>query len=112
MSFDDPAKLKFLKKIRPTVFGGEGATLFFRWSYDFNTSTGSSSVTLSDHATSEFNVDEFNIGQFSTGKILSRKNVNASGSCGTLSINMEADVDGKEISLQEINVLALLGKTL
>lgn len=112
LSFDDPAKLKFLKKIRPTVFGGEGATLFFRWSYDFNTSSGSSSVTLSDHATSEFNVDEFNIGQFSTGKFLSRKNVNASGSGGTLSINMEADVDGKEISLQEINVLALLGKTL
>ncbi len=112
LSFGDPAKLKFLKKIRPTIFGGEGATLFFRWAYDFNTSSASGSVTLSDHATSEYNIAEFNIGQFSTGKFLSRKNVNTSGSGGTLSINMEADVDGKEISLQEINVLALLGRTL
>ena len=112
LSFGDPAKLKFLKKIRPTIFGGEGATLFFRWAYDFKTSSGSSYVTLSDYATSEYNVDEFNIGQFSLGKFTSRKNVNTTGSGGTLSINMEADVDGKEISLQEINVLALLGKTL
>ena len=112
LSFGDPAKLKFLKKIRPTIFGGEGATLFFRWAYDFKTSSGSSYVTLSDYATSEYNVDEFNIGQFSVGKFTSRKNVNTTGSGGTLSINMEADVDGKEISLQEINVLALLGKTL
>ncbi len=112
LSFGDPAKLKFLKKIRPTIFGGEGATLFFRWAYDFKTSSGSSYVTLSDYATSEYNVDEFNIGQFSQGKFTSRENVNATGSGGTLSINMEADVDGKEISLQEINVLALLGKTL
>ena len=112
LSFGDPAKLKFLKKIRPTIFGGEGATLFFRWAYDFKTSSGSSYVTLSDYATSEYNVDEFNIGQFSLGKFTSRKNVNTTGSGGTLSINMEADVDGKEISLQEINVLALMGKTL
>ena len=112
LSFGDPAKLKFLKKIRPTIFGGEGATLFFRWAYDFKTSSGSSYVTLSDYATSEYNIDEFNIGQFSQGKFTSRKNVNTTGSGGTLSINMEADVDGKEISLQEINVLALLGKTL
>ena len=112
LSFGDPAKLKFLKKIRPTIFGGEGATLFFRWAYDFKTSSGSGYVTLSDYATSEYNVDEFNIGQFSLGKFTSRKNVNTTGSGGTLSINMEADVDGKEISLQEINVLALLGKTL
>ncbi len=112
LSFGDPAKLKFLKKIRPTIFGGEGATLFFRWAYDFKTTSGSSYVTLSDYATSEYNVDEFNIGQFSLGKFTSRKNVNTTGSGGTLSINMEADVDGKEISLQEINVLALMGKTL
>ena len=112
LSFGDPAKLKFLKKIRPTIFGGEGATLFCDWSYDFQASSGSTFITLLDHATAEYNVDEFNVGQFSLGRFTSRENINATGSGGTLSINMEADVDGKEISLQEINVLALLGKTL
>jgi hypothetical protein len=112
LSFGDPAKLKFLKKLRPTIFGGENSNIFFRWAYDFNSSSSSEIITLTSDATSEYNVAEFNIGQFTTGQFLSRPAVNTSGSGGTLSINMESDIDGKEMSLQEINVLALLGKTI
>ena len=102
LSFGDPAKLKFLKKIRPTIFGGEDSSIFFRWAYDFNSSSSSATITLSSDATSEF----------SSGQFLSRNNVNTTGSGGTLAINMESDINGKEMSLQEINVLALLGKTI
>ena len=112
LSFGDPAKLKFLKKLRPTIFGGANSNVFFRWAYDFNSSSSSATITLTSDATSEYNVAEFNIGQFTTGQFLSRPAVNTSGSGGTLSINMESDIDGKEMSLQEINVLALLGKTI
>jgi len=112
LSFGDPAKLKFLKKIRPTIFGGEDSVIFFRWAYDFNSSSASAIITLTSNATSEYNVAEFNVGQFTSGQFLSRNNVNTSGSGGTLAINMEADINGKEMSLQEINVLALMGKTI
>jgi hypothetical protein len=112
LSFGDPAKLKFLKKLRPTIFGGENSNIFFRWAYDFNSSSSSEIITLTSDATSEYNVAEFNIGQFTTGQFLSRPAVSTSGSGGTLSINMESDIDGKEMSLQEINVLALMGKTI
>ena len=112
LSFGDPAKLKFLKKIRPTIFGGENSNIFFRWSYDFNSTSSSAIITLTSDATSEYNVAEFNVGQFTSGQFLSRNNVNTSGSGGTLSINMESDINGKEMSLQEINVLALMGKTI
>ena len=112
LSFGDPAKLKFLKKLRPTIFGGENSNIFLRWSYDFNSSSSSGIITLTSDATSEYNVSQFNIGQFTTGKFLSRPSISTSGSGGTLSINMESDIDGKEMSLQEINVLALVGKTI
>ena len=112
LSFGDPAKLKFLKKIRPTIFGGENSNIFFRWAYDFNSSSASATITLTSDATSEYNVAEFNVGQFTSGQFLSRNNVNTTGSGGTLSINMESDINGKEMSLQEINVLALLGRTI
>ena len=42
----------------------------------------------------------------------SKLSVNANGSGTSLSINMEADINGEELSLQEINVLALLGRTI
>lgn len=112
LSFGDPAKLKFLKKIRPTIFGGEDSNIFFRWAYDFNSSSASATITLTSDATSEYNVAEFNVGQFTSGQFLSRNNVNTTGSGGTLAINMESDINGKEMSLQEINVLALVGKTI
>ena len=112
LSFGDPAKLKFLKKIRPTIFGGEDSSIFFRWAYDFNSSSASATITLSSDATSEYNVAQYNIDQFTSGQFLSRNNVNTTGSGGTLAINMESDINGKEMSLQEINVLALLGKTI
>jgi hypothetical protein len=111
LSFGDPAKLKFLKKLSPTIFGGENSVISFRWAYNFNTSSSTEEITLTSDDISEYNVAEFNIGQFTSGQFLSRPSVNTSGSGGTLSINMESDIDGKEMSLQEINVLALLGKT-
>ncbi len=112
LTFGDAAKLKFLKKLRPTIVGGSGALVFLSWTYDFKESSGSTTYTLASQSTAEFNVDEFNIGQFSTGEFTSRIPVNTTGSGGTLAINMEADINGKELSLQEINVLALMGRTI
>jgi hypothetical protein len=112
LSFGDASKIKFLKKIRPTIVGGSGSLVFLSWTYDFKEASGNTTYTLSTQSTAEYNVDEFNVGQFSTGEFTSRIPVNTSGSGGTLAINMEADIDGKELSLQEINVLALMGKTI
>jgi hypothetical protein len=43
---------------------------------------------------------------------VSRDAINTNGSGGTLKIGMESDINAFELSLQEINVLALIGKTL
>ena len=112
LTFGDPSKIKFLKKIRPTIVGGSNATVFMKWTYDFGSAYSSAILTLSSQATAEYGVDEFNVGQFSDGELTSRTAVNTNGSGGTLTIGMEADINGEQLSLQEINVLALVGKTI
>lgn len=112
LTFGDAAKLKFLKKLRPTIVGGNGASLFIKWSYDFNTVYNSSFISLGTQSLSEFNVAQFNIGEYADGEKISRDSINANGSGGTLTIGLESDIDGFKLSLQEINVLALVGKTI
>jgi hypothetical protein len=112
LSFGDPSRLKFLKKIRPTIVGGSGLNILFKWDYDFGSAYNSAFITLSSQATAEFGVDEYNVGQFSSGVLTSKEAINTNGSGNTLSIGLEADINGGQLSLQEINILALVGKTI
>ena len=200
LTFGDPARLKFLKKLRPTIVGGSGARLFLNWAYDFNTTYASEFINLTTQGIAEFGVSEYpsfselsslgisstltngvyvvnkylgefgtfglppykptvgsgggsllngdswferqlqpisgppvagifwvEIGgnktnvatltpatssEFSSGELTSRNSINANGSGGTLNIGVESDIDGFKLSLQEINVLALVGKTI
>ena len=113
LTFGDTSKIKFLKKLRPIIVGGSGAAIYLKWSYDFKTKSGTSNVTLETQAKSEFNSGQFNIGQFSKGEFITTAlGFNANGSGGSVSINMEADINNDQLSLQEINVLALLGRTI
>ena len=112
LSFGDPSRLKFLKKIRPTIVGGSGLNILFKWDYDFGSAYNSAFITLSSQATAEFGVDEYAVGQFSSGVLTSKEAINTNGSGNTLSIGLEADINGGQLSLQEINILALVGKTI
>jgi hypothetical protein len=61
---------------------------------------------------SEFNVAQFNIDEYSgTTQQVVRKALNATGSGSTVVVGLEADINGNALSLQEINILALVGKT-
>lgn len=112
MTFGDASKLKFLKKLRPTLVGGSGSDAFLKWSYDFGSAFNTATVGIRSQGKSEFNISEFNIGEFSDGELTSRDAINANGSGSTITIGLEADINGEELSIQDINVLALIGKTL
>ena len=112
LTFGDASKLKFLKKLRPTIIGGSGASLFIKWAYDFGTVYSSESISLTTQGLAEYNTAEFNIGEFAVGENTSRTSINANGSGGTLTIGVESDINGFELSVQEINVLALAGRTI
>jgi hypothetical protein len=112
LSLGDTAQLKFIKKIRPTLVGNTGQPIVLRWGYDFDSSSGSASFTPSTSGVSEYGIGEFNIGEFSSGQLAIRTSINANGSGSTLSVTLESDIDGAELSIQEINMLLLTGRSL
>ena len=112
LTFGDPSKLKILKKLRPTLVGANSATVVLYWAYDFNTTFKSQEYTVGNQNPAFYNVSEFNIGEFTGGTLVSRRAVNATGGGNVITIGLESNINGFALSLQEINVLALIGKTL
>jgi hypothetical protein len=70
--------------------------MFLKWAYDFGTFFQTSEFTVGNQVTGYFNESEYNTTVEFTGGDLT----------------LEADIDGSGLSLQEINVLALMGKVL
>ncbi len=92
-----------------------------RWSYDFDTSFKTQQFTVGDQTPFYFNDPNSQYGtrtdglpqtEFTGGTNTSRKAINTTGGGSIITIGLESDIEGDPLSLQEINVLALIGKTL
>ena len=113
LTFGDPSRLKILKKLRPTIVGANSAIMFLKWAYDFGNFFQTAEFTVGNQVTGYFNESEFNsTAEFTGGDLTSRRGINTTGGGGVITIGLEADIDGSGLSLQEINVLALMGKVL
>lgn len=112
LTFGDASKLKILKKIRPVLIGANSSIISLKWSYDLDSNYSSAQYTLGNQIAAEFNLGEFGIGEFTGGELLSRRVTNATGDGTIITIGLETDINGFSLSLQEINVLALIGKTI
>jgi len=113
LTFGDPSRLKLLKKLTPTLVGANSARVFLKWAYDFGTFFQTAEFTVGNQVTAYFNESEFNTNaEFTGGDLTSRRGINTTGGGGVVTIGLEADVNGSGLSLQEINVLALMGKIL
>ena len=111
LSFGDPSKTKIVKKIKPTLIGANDEQVFVKWAYDFDTTFKSYEITVGNQVPSFFGVTEYTVGTFTGGVLTTKPTVNATGSGGVVTIGLEADINGAQLSIQEINVLALIGKT-
>ena len=111
LSFGDPSRTKIVKKIRPTLIGANEETVFVKWAYDFDTSFTIYEISVGSQTPAFFGVSEYTVGTFTGGTLTTKPTVNATGSGGVVTIGIEADIDGAQLSIQEINVLALIGKT-
>ena len=112
LTFGDPSRLKMLKKLRPTIIGANEATIFLKWSYDFETYHYSTEYQVGSQVSAYYNIDEYMDGEYTSGQLISRRSVNASGDGTVINIGLETNIYGDGLSLQEINVLALMGKML
>jgi len=112
LTFGDSSKTKFLKKIRPTLIGANEETIFVKWAYDFKTNYKNYEINVGNQVPAYYGVSEYTVGTFTGGTLTTKPTVNASGSGSVVTIGLEANIDGAQLSIQEINVLALIGKTI
>jgi len=61
LTFGDSSRLKFLKKIQPTIVGGEGTTVALKWAYDFSSSYNTTNFVIADDTNylGNFNESEY-----------------------------------------------------
>jgi len=112
LTFGDPSRTKILKKIRPSIVADGQDPVTMLWGYDLDDSYSSASITLGGGSTSYFGEAEFGLSEYSVGTTVSRRFVNTTGSGAVVTVGIEADISTNILSIQEINVYALLGKTL
>jgi hypothetical protein len=112
LTFGDSSKTKFLKKIRPTLIGANEETIFVKWAYDFKTNYKNYEINVGNQVPAFYGVSEYTVGTFTGGVLTTKPTVNTTGSGSVVTIGLEADIDGSQLSIQEINVLALIGKTI
>ena len=112
LTFGDPSKIKILKKIRPTIIGGNDSDIILSWTYDFSVQANTSRFRVGTSTPGFYGVSEYTAVEFSLGDLISRKSLNCTGNGSVISVGLQTEVNGNSISLQEMNVLALIGKTL
>ena len=125
LTFGDSSKIKMLKKLRPTFVGGNNQLAVVKWAYDFDSSYKNFDVTIGNQVPSYFSnpVDdagdpitgglaEFTVAEFTGGEFTSRLSINTTGGGSLITIGVESEINGAALSLQEINVLALIGRLL
>ena len=112
LTFGDASRLKLLKKIRPTIVGGNNADIILSWTYDFSIQANTSRFRVGSTNPAFFGVSEYTDAEYSLGDLISRKSLNCTGSGTVVSVGLQTEVNGNSISLQEMNVLALVGRTL
>lgn len=113
MTFDTPSNLKFVKKIRPVLIGASGNTATISWGYGYTNSFTTQTVDIEGSGSlSEYNIAEYNIAEFSNAISVSDVAINGTGSGEEVKLGVSIDINGSAFSLQQINVLALIGRLL
>ena len=117
LTFGDPSRLKILKKIKPTLVGANSATVFMKFAYNFGTSFSTTEFTVGNQQPAFYNVNEFGtnsvpLSEFTGGELTNQRSLNAAGNGTSVVVGLESDINGFALSLQEINVMALIGKLL
>ena len=112
LTFGDASRIKILKKLKPTLVGANNASVFIKWAYDFKSNYATAKFTVGDQITGFYGVSEYTTVEFTGGALTNQRSLNATGYGTSIVVGLEADIKGSQLSLQEINVMALIGKLL
>jgi len=110
LDFDNAANLKFLKTFTITLIGGANAQTTLSWSYDYEYNYQQRTFSFGGGDLAEYNVDEYNIAEYTPGILIRRPSVQGSGSGTVVTVGVQSIMNGSLISIQKIDILALIGR--
>ena len=113
LSFGDSSRLKILKEIIITFIGGQGAQAVVNWGYDYSQAYTKQIVEInSGSKTAYYNQSEYNVStsEYSASVIVDRPKTKTTGSGTVVTIGMDATINQNALSLQELNIQALIGR--
>ena len=111
--FGNGSNLKFLKKFNLTIVGAHGTDITLNWGYDYTSAYNKQVFTFSSASTiAEYGVAEYAIGEYSGGidALINTPSVNTGGSGSVVTIGIEAQIDAVPLSIQKIDIHALMGR--
>jgi hypothetical protein len=113
LTFGDSSRLKMLKEIIMTFIGGQGAQVNINWGYDYTQAYTKEIVTIdSGSQVAYYNENEFNEpdSEYSASIIVDRPKTKTTGTGTVVTIGIEATINSNALSLQEVNIQAIIGR--
>jgi len=113
IDFGNPVVSKFLKQIDYTIFSlFEETTATARWGHDGNL-TKKFPLSIDALLPSYYGSALFGVSQYGAAdNTMKRYKVNASGSGESVRVGLDVQINGNEVSIQEINIQTLLGRVI
>jgi hypothetical protein len=113
-SLQTPHILKIGKELDITTEGGNGYVVSVLWAYDWGTNYKSRTYTITSADAADFGAGttggEFGVSEFGAAAGIYLDHVKMAGSGRNVSFAIEADINGSDLALQEINVHTLIGR--
>jgi hypothetical protein len=103
-------QISILKRIKVIVIGGSDQYVTIKWGFDFSTNYLSNNAYIPAQGTYEYGIAEYNISEYSNGVLIKTLNVSASGSGKVVQSGYETTINGTQLSIQKIELLAKNGK--
>ena len=112
LSFGDASRLKILKEINFTVIGGQGAPVTVNWGYDYTEGYTKQAVTVANASIAEYGISEYNVStsEYSATIIIDTAKAKATGSGRVATIGLDCTINERSLSIQEVNIEALIGR--
>lgn len=104
-----------LKKLYATVIGGSNQDVIFKWGYDFTENYYAETAAVPQQSVAEYGSAEYGangspVAYYSGGVAIQELVVNPTGSGKVVQTGYESEINGAELSIQKLQVLAKRGR--
>jgi hypothetical protein len=111
----DQSITSILKRISAVLIGGSNQVITIKWGYDFSENYLSQNISIPTQTVAEYGVAEYGsngspLAEYSGGIVVQTVNAQSSGSGKIVQTGYEAEINGFELSIQKIEILAKRGR--